>query len=173
MSEVEVNHSERKPSHNSKKPALGRGLGSLLGGQEGSFAKNTEGLKEITKPASPAQSSIPAGLRIWMLPVEQLKGNENQPRKHFEKEALQELASSIRQKGILQPIVVRKLAENRYEIIAGERRWRAAQLAGQHEVPVIIKDLPDQAALEMALIENIQREDLNPIEESEAYSYLM
>lgn len=102
------------------------------------------------------------------LPIETLQSGKYQPRREMNAEALQELASSIRSQGIIQPIIVRSVAANRYEIIAGERRWRAAQLAGLNEVPVVIKNISDEAAIAMALIENIQREDLNPIEEANA-----
>lgn len=175
MSEIETD----KKHQPVKKAALGRGLGSLLGGQEGSFAKNASGLQEVTHvplpPAAPPATinAVPPELRIWNLSIDKLSGNLKQPRKVFEKAALAELAASIKQKGILQPIVVRKIKENLFEIIAGERRWRAAQQAGLHEVPVIIKQTKEQEALELALIENIQREDLNPVEEAEAYALLM
>jgi ParB family chromosome partitioning protein len=110
--------------------------------------------------------------RIWQVAIDKLSASEYQPRNHFEKEKLEELAASIKQNGILQPIVARKAGAGRFEIIAGERRWRAAQIAGLHEVPVILKTLENQAALELAIIENIQREDLNPIDEAEAYQRL-
>ncbi|MBR5774556.1 MAG: ParB/RepB/Spo0J family partition protein [Clostridia bacterium] len=102
-----------------------------------------------------------------------IEPNKNQPRKHFDEEALSELASSIAEHGILQPIVVRPIAETGYQIVAGERRWRAARLAGLTEVPVVIKELSDTQVMELALIENLQREDLNPIEEAEGYKALM
>lgn len=110
--------------------------------------------------------------KVWMIAVDKVSPGEFQPRKEFEKVALQELAQSIRENGILQPIIVRKLASGKFEIVAGERRWRASQLAGLHEVPAIIKEFTDQKALELAIIENVQREDLNPIEEAEAYMKL-
>lgn len=115
---------------------------------------------------------VPEGQRIWNFPVERLAPNPSQPRKDFSKDELASLAASIKEKGILQPISCRK-HEGKFEIIAGERRWRAAQMAGLQEVPVIIKDLSEQDALEFALIENIQRENLNPVEEAEAYFYLI
>jgi len=119
------------------------------------------------------QPQIPEKNRIWNIPIENIRANKDQPRKHFEKEALDELSASIKEKGILQPILLKKTAPDRYEIIAGERRWRAAQKAALQEVPAIIRDLDDQEVLELALIENIQRRDLNPIEEAEAYDLLM
>jgi ParB family transcriptional regulator, chromosome partitioning protein len=105
-------------------------------------------------------------------PIEDIRPNKGQPRKTFATEKLEELAASIREKGIIQPLVVRKKADH-YELIAGERRWRAAQKAGLRDVPVVIQDVSDDTALEMALIENIQREDLNAVEEAEAYLALL
>ncbi len=110
--------------------------------------------------------------RYFSCPIEEIKPNGHQPRKTFKPEKLEELAASIREKGIIQPLVVRK-TDSHYELIAGERRWRAAQRAGLREVPVVIQDVSDAIAVEMALIENIQREDLNAIEEAEAYHALM
>lgn len=110
--------------------------------------------------------------KYFSCPIEEIKPNASQPRKAFSQEKLEELAASIREKGIIQPLVVRK-GSSHYELIAGERRWRAAQKAGLRDVPVVIQDVSDDIALEMALIENIQREDLNAIEEAEAYHALM
>ena len=125
-------------------------------------------------PVQPTPApAIPNNMRIWSLPIEKLAPNPKQPRQIFEKEPLQELAGSIKEKGIIQPLLVRKLAEDKFEIIAGERRWRAAQLAGLKEVPALIKESEDQEVLELALIENIQRENLNAVEEAEAYDYLI
>jgi len=121
---------------------LGRGLDALLGAQ----AESKEALTT--------------------LPVSSIRPGKYQPRTHMNKEALAELASSIKSQGLIQPLLVRSIGQDRYEIIAGERRWRAAQLAGLSEVPVVLRDVPDEAALAMALIENIQREDLNPMEEA-------
>jgi len=111
--------------------------------------------------------------KVWQVSIDKLASGQFQPRKSFEKEALQELAQSIKENGILQPIIARKIAGGRLEIVAGERRWRAAQSAGLHEVPVLIKNFDDQETLELAIIENIQREDLNPIEEAEGYFRLI
>src|SRR6185369_6522 len=108
----------------------------------------------------------------FVCPIEQIRPNRNQPRKHFAPEKLEELAASIREKGIIQPLVVTK-KDGFYEIIAGERRWRASQKAGLHEIPVVIREAGDQAVLELALIENIQRQDLNAIEEAHAYRSLV
>lgn len=130
-----------------KKRGLGKGLGALMGDMA---------VKEHAKDS------------VQDLPVEYLQRGKYQPRKDMDPERLQELADSIRAQGIIQPIIVREIGYNRYEIIAGERRWRAGQLAGIAEVPVVIKDIEDRAAMAIALIENIQREDLNPLEEAEA-----
>lgn len=111
--------------------------------------------------------------QIWMLPVDRLAPNTQQPRQVFTADALRDLTASIKEKGILQPIVARRLSERQFEIIAGERRWRAAQAAGLHEVPVILKKVTEQESLEFAIIENLQRENLNPIEEAEAFENLL
>ena len=134
-------------------------------------AVTAENKTEIVKQKEPEQPPILDSQRVWSLDIHKVRPNGSQPRKHFAKAALEELAQSIKEKGILQPITVRK-AGSFFEIVAGERRWRAAQAAGLHEVPAIIKDLADQDTLELALIENIQREDLNPIEEARAYQLL-
>lgn len=112
------------------------------------------------------------GKKYFLCPIEELRPHGSQPRKNFNDEKLKELAASIREKGIIQPLVVRRLGDH-YQIIAGERRWRAAQKAGLRELPVVIQDVSEDWAFEVALIENIQREDLNPIEEAEAYRNLM
>ncbi len=132
-----------------KKGGLGRGMASLL-------------------PAA----AIADDASYFLCPIEQIRPNKNQPRKRFTAEALEELAASIKAQGIIQPLVVTK-RDGGYEIIAGERRWRAAQRAGLREVPVVIRDVADEAVLELALIENIQREELNVIEEAEAYRTLV
>jgi ParB family chromosome partitioning protein len=136
-----------------KRPkGLGRGLDALLGGE----------------PPPPATASAPA-----TLPVAKLRPGKYQPRTRMDPQALSELADSIRAQGIMQPILVRPVDGGQYEIIAGERRYRAAQLAGLDEVPVLVKPVPDTAALAMALIENIQREDLNPLEEAQGVQRLI
>lgn len=140
-----------------KKRGLGKGLDALLyprGGEES------------------ADSNLSEQLRI--LPVDMVVRGQYQPRMEMDPNALEELANSIKSQGVVQPIVVRPIkGTNTYEIIAGERRWRATQLAGLHEIPVIVKDVTDQTAMCLALIENIQREDLNPIDESRALSRLL
>ncbi len=108
-----------------------------------------------------------------MVPVEKVHPNPDQPRRDFHPESLQDLAASIRSKGIIQPLIVREMGDGDYQIVAGERRWRAAQLAQLHEVPVIVRDLTDEEVLEVAIVENIQRADLNVIEEALAYRQLM
>ncbi len=123
------------------------------------------------QPVAP-QPTIPEHQRIWDVDIEKIVPNEFQPRKTFLPEKIQELCESIKEKGILQPIVVRRKGTDKFELIAGERRWRAAQAAGLHKIPVIIKNVEDQESLELALIENIQRHDLNSIEEAEAYQRL-
>jgi ParB family chromosome partitioning protein len=125
------------------------------------------GLSDMDAPAvaTPPAASKDSAQR---LPIEFLQSSRFQPRKDFDPVRLQELADSISAQGVIQPVVVRPVGENRYEIIAGERRWRAAQLARHHDIPVVVRPVSDQAALAMALIENIQREDLTPLEEAEA-----
>ena len=140
-----------------KNKKLGRGLSSLLSG------KSFSGENSFSETMS---NQINIG-------VTKIVPNKKQPRKNFNKEELQNLASSIKEKGIIQPIVVRKnLNEDSYEIVAGERRWRAAQIAGFHNLPVIIKKFSDQEVMEVGLVENIQRESLNPVEEARAYQSL-
>ncbi len=136
-----------------RRPALGRGLSALI----------PEARAEVPAPQR-------SGLRT--VPIHHVRPASLQPRKHFDETALDELAASIRQHGLIQPIVVRAGAPDEFLIIAGERRWRAAQRAGLHDVPVVLRDTTDAHAFELALIENIQREDLGPLEEAEAYRHL-
>jgi ParB family chromosome partitioning protein len=110
--------------------------------------------------------------QLWNIPIEKLSPNTHQPRTSFESEALKELAASIKEQGILQPILARRTGDQNFEIIAGERRWRAAQIAGLKEVPVLLKRVETQESFELAILENVQRADLNPIEEAEAYQRL-
>lgn len=146
-----------------KKRGLGRGLASLL--------SEVNQVAAVSSESSVPTQALQKGLQT--LPVDLLQRGKYQPRRHMDEEALSELAASIKVSGIIQPIVVRKLDEQRYEIIAGERRWRAAQLAGLHDVPVVLRDMDDHQASALALIENIQREDLNPLEEALAYQRLI
>lgn len=134
-----------------QKRGLGRGLDALLG--------------DVSAKEEKPQAQT--------LPIEYMQRGKYQPRKDINPEKLQELADSIKAQGIIQPIVVRKIALDKYEIVAGERRWRAAQLAGLEQVPVVIKDIDDRTAMAIALIENIQREDLNPLEEADALRRLL
>jgi ParB family transcriptional regulator, chromosome partitioning protein len=138
-----------------QKRRLGRGLAALIG-------------DDVVEAASPEDFR---GLRH--LPIELLHPNPNNPRKTFREEELEDLSRSIREKGLLQPLVVRQRDDGEYEIVAGERRWRASQRAGLHELPVLIRELSDGETLEIALIENIQRSDLNPLEEARAYDQLL
>jgi ParB family chromosome partitioning protein len=137
---------------------LGRGLAALIG--------------EMDQPlqASAPVAPVNADRRI---PIEFVARNPRNPRRTFDEAELQDLASSIRQHGIVQPVVVRTIADERYEIIAGERRWRAAQLAGFTDIPVIVRDVDDRTALEIAIVENVQRSDLNPLEEALGYDQLI
>lgn len=150
------------------KKRLGTNLNALLGGANLSAALSDE----LATPEEPVTKKHPEDNELRELPVEFVVRGKYQPRRDMHPDALEELAESIKEQGIMQPIVVRPVSENRYEIIAGERRWRAAQIAGLSEVPVLIRDVADNAAIAMALIENIQREDLNPIEEAIALSRL-
>ncbi len=141
------------------KKSLGRGLSALLADTgEDSVNENTKSVRPDT-----------------VLPIEAMSANPDQPRRVFKEDALADLAASIREKGILQPIIVRQhpSRSDHYEIVAGERRWRAAQRASLHEVPVLIRDLSDSEVLELAIIENVQRSDLNPLEEALGYRQLM
>ncbi|MFC3167490.1 ParB/RepB/Spo0J family partition protein [Paracoccus fontiphilus] len=140
------------------KRGLGRGLSALMADLDLDGAADPKPLKERT-----------------MIPIEQITANPDQPRRSFEPAALQELADSLRQRGVLQPLIVRRhpADEGLYQIVAGERRWRAAQMAQLHELPVIVRDLTDNEVLEVAIIENIQRADLNAIEEAASFRQLM
>lgn len=122
---------------------------------------------------SPARSAAEAGDEQRELAVTQLQPGTHQPRRHFEKEALESLAESIKAQGVVQPLVVRPVSGNKYEIVAGERRWRAAQLAGLKNVPVVIRNLDERGAMAVAIVENIQRADLNPLEEAEGLQKLV
>lgn len=151
------------------KPALGRGLGALLGGAP------PAGKPAPAAPATPLANPAPAaeiGERVQKVPLSRVRPCSFQPRKKFSDEALRELADSIKEQGIVQPLIVREVDGN-FELIAGERRWRASQLVGLAEVPVIVRKADDRAVLELALIENLQRENLNPIEEAHGYSQLI
>ena len=141
-----------------KKARLGRGLEALLGD---------------VRPAANAATDGGAQSRLRELPIEQLQRGKYQPRTKMDQSALEELAETIRVQGVIQPLLVREVGRDRYEIIAGERRWRAAQLAGLADVPVVVREVSDQSAMAVALIENIQREDLNAIEEAAGLQRLL
>ncbi|MBB3226682.1 ParB family chromosome partitioning protein [Luteibacter sp. Sphag1AF] len=138
-----------------KKRGLGRGLDALLGGGE----------------AGPSVVEQEGELRL--LPIHQIQAGKYQPRRHWNEEALDELAASIKAQGLIQPVVVRAIGKNSYELIAGERRWRAAQRAQMSDIPALVKDVPEQSVLAMALIENIQRQELTPLEEAQALKRLI
>ncbi|MFV3127326.1 ParB/RepB/Spo0J family partition protein [Niveispirillum sp. KHB5.9] len=151
-----------EPRKNNSRTGLGRGLSALFGEAAGNEEEQQVDRVRLTR----------------LLPIDQVHPGKFQPRRRFDEEALTALVESVRERGILQPLLVRKdpaalPGNSSYEIIAGERRWRAAQLAGLHEVPVLVRTLTDREALEIALVENIQRSDLTPLEEAEGYKRLM
>jgi ParB family chromosome partitioning protein len=146
-------------NEDNSKRRLGRGLAALIG--------------EMDQLPAADVGERPAVNPDRLVPIEFVGRNPRNPRRYFDESELQDLASSIRQHGIVQPVVVRTTADNRYEIIAGERRWRAAQLAGLIDIPVIIRDVDDRTALEIAIVENVQRSDLNPLEEAMGYELLI
>ena len=154
-----------------KKGGLGRGLGRGLDAMISDSSKPRQEEKKIEKSAAKEQGGDSKD-KVIMVKIAQVEPSRKQPRKQFDEDALLELAESIKQFGVLQPLLVQK-KEDYYEIIAGERRWRASKLAGIKEIPVMVKDFSDQEAVEISLIENIQRENLNPIEEAAAYKRLM
>ncbi|HZM02880.1 MAG TPA: ParB/RepB/Spo0J family partition protein [Candidatus Saccharimonadales bacterium] len=149
------------------KPVLGRGLSALLGGGGGSARAEDKAFPSPALPAADASQE-----RVQRVPVTQVRPCAFQPRKDFSPESLRELADSIKEQGIVQPLIVRPQGGN-FELIAGERRWRAAQMLGLTEVPVIVRQADDRAVLELALIENLQRENLNAIEEAQGYAQLI
>ena len=146
-----------------KRPALGRGLGALLG-----ETRREEAVSRISVSAPGEQ--VVSGLAS--LSVASIEPHPEQPRRHFDEDSLEELARSIAARGVIQPVVVRPMGGGRYQLVAGERRWRAAQRARVHEIPAIVRQLDDREVTALALIENLQREDLNPIEEARAYQRL-
>ena len=147
---MEEDHSKRR---------LGRGLAALIG--------------EMDQPLPMGGTGVSRVSHDRFVPIEYILRNPRNPRRYFDEAELQDLASSIRQHGIVQPVVVRPVADGQFEIIAGERRWRASQLAGFAEIPVIIRDVDDRTALELAIVENVQRADLNPLEEAQGYEQLI
>ncbi len=150
-----------------KRAALGRGLGALLGEtrREAAIPAGTD--------AAEAALIVGAGASgLMVLPVSQIDPHPDQPRRHFDEAALNELAASIAARGVIQPVIVRPSGGGRYQLVAGERRWRAAQRARVHDIPAIVRELSDSEVTALALIENLQREDLNPVEEARAYQKL-
>ncbi len=142
-----------------KQRGLGRGLSALM-------ADVTEDTSRQDTGTAPRRADL-------VVPIERIEPNPDQPRRDFTPEQLEDLSNSIREKGVIQPLIVRKKAGDRYEIVAGERRWRASQMAQLHELPIIVRDYDDTEVLEIAIIENIQRADLNPVEEAMGYRQLM
>src|SRR3990167_9053892 len=152
---------ERSPRSIARPRGLGRGLSALLG----------ETLAD--EAADRAAAGSAPGRSVQQLDIAAISPHPGQPRKQFDETALQELAESIAERGVIQPIIVREVSPGRYQLVAGERRWRAAQRAHLHQIPAIVRQFSDAETLEIALIENIQRQDLNPVEEAEAYSRLI
>lgn len=154
----------RRPS------ALGRGLGALIG--------ETRREEPVVDTAPPTPNALvpvaqsPSGEGLSLLPIGEIEPHPDQPRRHFDEAALDELAQSIAARGVIQPVIVRQLASGRYQLVAGERRWRAAQRARLHEIPALVRPLDDREVTTLALIENLQREDLSPVEEARAYQRL-
>ncbi|MCB2077569.1 MAG: ParB/RepB/Spo0J family partition protein [Novosphingobium sp.] len=149
------------PAVKRKTQGLGRGLGALLG--------DTRREQPVTPGASTDSQSRTVAGGLATLAVSTIEPHPAQPRRHFDEAALDELAASIAQKGVIQPVIVRPLGEGKFQLVAGERRWRAAQRAQLHEMPAIVRELDEREVMALALIENLQREDLNPIEEARAY----
>ena len=148
-----------------RKPlALGRGLGALMG--------EVRREEPLVVPAASTEPGTAKAAGLAMLSVAAIEPHPSQPRRHFDDAALDELAASIAARGVIQPIIVRPLGEGRYQLVAGERRWRAAQRAQLHEIPALIRDLSEREVMALALIENLQRQDLNPVEEARAYHRL-
>ncbi|MET1756921.1 ParB/RepB/Spo0J family partition protein [Novosphingobium sp. RD2P27] len=154
-------------SPKAKPKGLGRGLGALLG----ETRREEPVAAQASEPAA-AASPRPGPGGLTVLPVADIIPHPDQPRRHFDEDALNDLAASIAQRGVIQPVIVRALDRGQYQLVAGERRWRAAQKAQLHEIPALVRDLTDRDVMALALIENLQREDLNPIEEARAYNRL-
>ncbi|OYW89139.1 MAG: chromosome partitioning protein ParB [Sphingobium sp. 32-64-5] len=166
MSEAGNESEERIAKPHRRTHGLGRGLSALLG----------ESLKEETVARGDGEGEaapVANGRSVQHIDIAAIQPHPDQPRKQFDETALQELADSVAERGVIQPIIVRMLSGGRYQIVAGERRWRAAQRAQLHRIPAIVRDFTDAETMEIALIENVQRQDLNPVEEAEAYSRLI
>ncbi|MDE8651783.1 ParB/RepB/Spo0J family partition protein [Novosphingobium album (ex Liu et al. 2023)] len=148
-----------------KPKGLGRGLGALMG-----ETRREEPLAPSPSTGGDRPATVTTGLA--MLPIAEISPHPDQPRRYFDEAALEELAASIAQRGVIQPVIVRAMDNGRYQLVAGERRWRAAQKARLHEIPALVRELSEREVMALALIENLQREDLNPIEEARAYNRL-
>ena len=155
------------PAAKKKPPALGRGLGALMG-----ETRREEPVVAPVRGEEPTGAAAPVKSGLATLAVSDIEPHPDQPRRHFDEAALEELAASIAQRGVIQPVIVRPHG-GRYQLVAGERRWRAAQKARLHEIPALVRELSERDVMALALIENLQREDLNPIEEARAYNELV
>ncbi len=163
---------QEKPAQRRK---LGKGLGALLGEvrQEEAIAPKTpKAADEGARSADTGEAAAGSRDRLASLPISAIEPHPEQPRRHFDEDSLAELAASIAARGVIQPVIVRPLAGGRYQLVAGERRWRAAQRARLHEIPALVQELEERDVMALALIENLQRKDLNPIEEARAYQRL-
>lgn len=163
---------QRAPGDRKKK--LGKGLGALLGEtkREEPLVTQTSNKKQGVSAKSTSESEIASESPLKSLPIASIEPLPGNPRKHFDESALEELAASIATRGVIQPVIVRPAPKGRYQLVAGERRWRAAQKARLHEMPALVRELSDREVMALALIENLQREDLNPVEEARAYQRL-
>ena len=172
---IEFSVPQRKAGASRKK--LGKGLGALLGETKReeplvSASPETGPEAKQTSASSPSKGELPAGSPLKSLAVASISPLPGNPRKHFDEKSLEELAASIAARGVIQPVIVRPKSNGKYELVAGERRWRAAQKARLHEMPALVRELSDREVMALALIENLQREDLNPVEEARAYQRL-
>lgn len=163
---------QRGPADRKKK--LGKGLGALMGEtkREEPLVAQSDGAKSGSAGSSTESSDVAADSPLKSLPTASIEPLPGNPRKHFDEAALEELAASIASRGVIQPIIVRPKGKGRYQLVAGERRWRAAQKARLHQIPALVRELSDREVMALALIENLQREDLNPVEEARAYQRL-
>jgi ParB family chromosome partitioning protein len=169
MSSDETSGGNVVPRTARRSPGLGRGLSALFAETSRDVAVNDDAGAAAAEPVAPQ----PNGRSVQLIDIASISPHPDQPRRHFDEGALQELSDSIAARGVIQPIVVRPAGADRYQIVAGERRWRAAQRAQLHRIPAIVRDFDEAETLEIAIIENIQREDLNPIEEAQAYRRLI
>ena len=163
---------QRSPADRKKK--LGKGLGALLGEtkREEPLVRKEDQEKQGSNPSTGAKETVSADSPLKSLPIASIEPLPGNPRKHFDEAALEELAASIAARGVIQPIIVRPASKGRFQLVAGERRWRAAQKARLHQIPALVRELSEREVMALALIENLQREDLNPVEEARAYQRL-